>query len=234
MYGRDSNDFAVTTADDVDVTYTDLYTSGENAMDFDSIYNSPQSPDRIVAADEIALADDDDVKNQQRLMHIASFGPIRIVKPTPSFVMKTKRHSGTKIFVNVCTHDFVPFKVMDSGAMNSNNVFTYMVVSAPLEHTNEKDSSYCVVYDVVVNAKVVSVSSSDESGRARAVVSISTHTLSHSIYNMFLYSYSSSSSNSSSSSSSSSSKNNNNSSSSSDCSGSGSSSSSNSSSSCCN
>ena len=175
VYGCESNDFAVTTSDDVDTTYSDLYTRGENAMDFDSIYNSPQSPDRIVAADEIALADDEDVKNQQRLLHIASFGPIRIVKPTPSFVMKTKRHSGTKIFVNVCTHDFVPYKVMDIGAIKSNNVFTYMVVSAPLEHTNEKDSSYCVVYDVVVNAMVVSISSSDETGRTRAMVCIWFH-----------------------------------------------------------
>ena len=171
------NDFALTTSDDVDVTFTDLYArSSEDAMDYDAIYNSPQSPDHIVPADEIALADDEDVKNQQHLLHIASFGPIRVVKPTPSFVMKTKRHSGTKIFVNVCTHDFVPFKRMDSGAMSSNNVFTYMVVSTPLEHTNEKDSSYCVVYDVVVNAKVISLSSTDETGRARASVSsISVH-----------------------------------------------------------
>jgi len=192
VYG-DNNDVAVATSNDVDMTYSDLYANDENAMDFYSIYNSPHSPDRIATADEIALmVDDDDVRNQQRLLHIASFGPVRVVTPTPSFIMKTKRHSGTKIFVNVCTHDLVPFNLMDSGAMvnGSNTVLIYMVVSAPSEHTNEKDGSYCVVYDVAVNDKVISVSSNDDSGGARAMVSsisVFQSTIIHSFIHTYIY-----------------------------------------------
>jgi len=76
---------ALATTDHVDMTFSHLFPSAESALavDFHSIYNSTCSPNRTATADEIALADDDDdVRSQQRLLHIAYFGPVRVVQPT--------------------------------------------------------------------------------------------------------------------------------------------------------
>ena len=56
--------------------------------------------------------------------------------------------------------------------------FSSNFASSPSSIRSVKDSSYCVVYDVVVNAMVVSISSSDETGRTRAMVSFSIDSLS--------------------------------------------------------
>ena len=162
---QSNGDFVVEEAEDnsAEAYYED------SAMDFNDIYSSPESNKSIIHNEQLSLNDTEEMKYQQRVLQIASYGPIRVVKPTPSFVMKTKRNNGTKIFVNVCLHDFVPFGSSDKGLDDSKLV--YMVVSAPLEHQNEKDGSYCVVYDVVISPQEVAAASNDETGRIRGRVS---------------------------------------------------------------
>jgi len=113
-------------------------------VSFETTYNTPLSPyiDRV--EDTI---DEGESTDRKRVQLLQSFGILQVVTPTPAFVIKTKRMmDNTKVFVNVCSHDLVPYNRDDESYLMS-----YMLVGPPIEHMNEKDSSYCVVYDVVVH-----------------------------------------------------------------------------------
>ena len=113
--------------------------------------------------------DDEEARiNRQRVQHSYSFGMLQVVTPTPAFVMKTKRMDNTKVFVNVCSHALVPYNGDDE---SDSTKLIYMLVGAPIEHNSEKESNYCVVYDVVVHPKVVSSAVVDSRRKANSKVS---------------------------------------------------------------
>eukprot|EP01038_Epipyxis_sp_PR26KG_P012427 gene12427-16671_t len=99
---------------------------------------------------------------QSKMQKIGSYGTMTIITPNPSFVLKTKRSDSTKIFVNVCTHPLVPYNTS-----KDKQRLVYMLVNSPVEHTNENDGSYCIIYDVVVSPDEIYVSSIDATGESR-------------------------------------------------------------------
>jgi hypothetical protein len=137
-----------------------------------STHVEPASDFRASSSEELS-----DQQHAQRLQQMLSFGPLVMHAPTPAFVMKTKRNDLTKIFVNVCTHVAVPYKAEEpsssSGEAYDMRKTVYMLVGQPLEYQNEKDKSYCVIYDIVVNPDEVYVCSIDSTGIARNRVSVS-------------------------------------------------------------
>lgn len=96
-----------------------------------------------------------------------------VVVPNVGFVLKTKRNNGTKIFINICSHETVPYK-----AERSKNVvdldekkLIFIILNVPLEYQNEKDQSVCVIYDAVVHPEELIFSSNDSSGAVKHRVS---------------------------------------------------------------
>lgn len=98
-----------------------------------------------------------------------------VVVPNVGFVLKTKRSNGTKIFINICSHESVPYK-----PERSRNVveldekkLIFMILNVPLEYQNEKDQSVCVIYDAIVHPEELIFSSNDASGAVKHRVSSS-------------------------------------------------------------
>jgi hypothetical protein len=112
----------------------------------------------------------DNIQRQQRL---SRYGNMTVVTPTPGFVLKTKRNTGTKVFINICSHNAVPFKPEENAKANDvdENKLIYMLVGQPFEYQNEKDGSYCIIYDVIVHPDEVFASSINPTGTARNRVS---------------------------------------------------------------
>jgi hypothetical protein len=113
----------------------------------------------------------DNIARQQRL---SKYGTMTVVNPTPGFVIKTKRNTGTKVFINLCSHASVPFKpepVEGAGPAGANEVdankVLYMIIGTPFEYQNEKDKSYCIIYDVLVHPDEIFVCTINASGLAR-------------------------------------------------------------------
>jgi preprotein translocase subunit SecD len=48
--------------------------------------------------------------NANRLARLSRYGAMTLATPTPGFAIKTKRNTGTKVFINICSHPSVPFK----------------------------------------------------------------------------------------------------------------------------
>ena len=107
--------------------------------------------------------DEDERTHRHRVQLSYSFGMLQVVTPTPAFVIKATRMDKTKVFVNVCSHDLVPY----NGDVESNAIkLIYMLVGAPIELMSETNCSYCVVYDVVVHPEEIGRSMADSSGKA--------------------------------------------------------------------
>lgn len=111
---------------------------------------------------------DTDVDTEERRRRMLYYGELRTITPSPGFVVKTKRSNGTKIFVNVCSSTAVPLKTEPSSTRIDANKKIYMLVNTPVEHQNEKDGSYCVLYDVLVHPDELTVCALDATGAARA------------------------------------------------------------------
>jgi len=119
--------------------------------------------------EHVQNVDDEEARiNRQRVQLSYSFGMLQVVTPTPAFVIKTKRMDKTKVFVNVCSHDLVPYNGDDE---SDSTKLIYMLVGAPIEHNSEKDSNYCVVYDVVVHPDEIGSSVASSSGMVNSRVS---------------------------------------------------------------
>eukprot|EP00981_Chlorochromonas_danica_P006171 scaffold1302_cov165-Ochromonas_danica.AAC.5 len=93
------------------------------------------------------------------------------ITPTPSFVVKTKRSSGIKVFINICSHNQIPYKA-EGNVGDATNAFDkkkqiYMILNTPFEYQNEKDGNYCVIYDIIVHPSEIYVSTIDSTGVAR-------------------------------------------------------------------
>jgi hypothetical protein len=118
---------------------------------------------------------DFDKDNQARQNRLSKYGAMSTIVPTPGFVIKTKRNTGTKVFINICSHNSVPFKPETNSTANEvdPDKQLYMIISTPLEYQNEKDGSYCIIYDVVVHPDEVFVCTINSSGTARTRVSCS-------------------------------------------------------------
>ena len=117
---------------------------------------------------------DFDRDNQARQNRLSKYGTMTTVVPNPGFVIKTKRNTGTKVFINICSHNSVPFKPETNSTSNEVDPEKqlYMIISTPLEYQNEKDGSYCIIYDVVVHPDEVFVCTINSSGNARTRVMI--------------------------------------------------------------
>ena len=111
---------------------------------------------------------------------LRSFGPLSLVTPDPGFVIKSKRKDLTKVFINVCSHTAVPYRVdpePDGGTVPSGSGHSggnvdpskqlYLLVGPPLEYQNEKDQSYCILYDILVHPDEIKVIFLDPTGAAR-------------------------------------------------------------------
>lgn len=147
----------------------------DSVVDMHAIYQSQfTNPAESAATSSLSsefdlFVDAEDMKNKRRIQLLCTFGPMQVVVPKPSFVVKTKRVDGTKIFVNFCTHDLVPFNSRDE-EISENRRLIYLLVGAPVEHTNERDNNYCVVYDVVLSAQEVEMANNDFTGDSRGRV----------------------------------------------------------------
>ncbi len=144
-----------------------------------SLSRAPPISTSVLGLDSsrVSSMDDSDRANALRVQKILSYGPMSLQSPAPGFVLKTKRSDLTKIFVNVCTHPNVPYRPEDApsssgGSSYDLNKSVYMLVGPPLEYQNEKDKSYCVIYDIVVHPDEVYVCSIDSTGIARNRVSM--------------------------------------------------------------
>lgn len=71
-----------------------------------------------------------------------------------------------KIFINITTHQHVPYKTEASNDLDLSKTM-YMCVNTPNEYQNEKDGNYCVIYDVVVHPSEVYICTIDSTGAAR-------------------------------------------------------------------
>ncbi|MCL4419287.1 hypothetical protein M1146_04260, partial [Patescibacteria group bacterium] len=71
-----------------------------------------------------------------------------------------------KIFINLCSHQIIPFKAEVRSTIDVHKTI-FMLVSLPLEYQNEKDLSYCIIYDIVVNPDEIYMTNIDSSGAAR-------------------------------------------------------------------
>ncbi len=118
---------------------------------------------------------DFETEMERRAHRLSRYGQMTTVTPTPGFVIKTKRlQNSIKIFVNICSNNTVPFKHEPNSSANGTvdpNKPIYMVVSPPIEYQNEKDNSYCVIYDCVVHPDEIYVCTLDATGNARHRVS---------------------------------------------------------------
>eukprot|EP01031_Cornospumella_fuschlensis_P036512 gene36512-44293_t len=113
-------------------------------------------------------------RSAEVLARYKSAGPggLTLVTPTPAFVMKAKRQSGIKVFINIVTHGHIPYKAETNASAASSapldaNKVVYMAVIPPIEYQNEKDGNYCVIYDVLVHTTEYYVCTIDSSGVAR-------------------------------------------------------------------
>lgn len=111
---------------------------------------------------------DTDVDVDERRRRMLYFGELKPTQPTPGYVVKTKRSSGTKLFVNICSANNIPLKTEPSSTRIDPNKKLYLLVNTPVEHQNEKDGSYCVLYDVIVHPDELHVCALDATGAARA------------------------------------------------------------------
>ena len=136
-------------------------------LSFNSTCNNNSRLSQYIEED--VKTDETDERNNRKLVQQNyNFGMLQVVTPTPAFVMKTKRMDNTKVFVNVCSHALVPYNGDDE---SDSTKLIYMLVGAPIEHNSEKESNYCVVYDVVVHPKVVSSAVVDSRRKANSKVS---------------------------------------------------------------
>ncbi len=104
--------------------------------------------------------------NQARQQRLSKYGAMSVITPVPGFAIKTKRNTGTKVFINICSHEKVPFKTEPTTEIDPDKSL-YMIVGTPLEYQNEKDGSYCIIYDVVVHPDEIFVCTINSSGIAR-------------------------------------------------------------------
>ncbi len=99
--------------------------------------------------------------------------------PIPGFVIKTKKSTGEKVFVNVCEHPDVPNLTISMGTVKTNVKWPIILSSAPrmekLENKSSgkdgatKEEDYCI-FDVVVSPSVLRMSTADETLGTRDVV----------------------------------------------------------------
>lgn len=118
----------------------------------------------VTAADLIDT--ESDVEERRR--RLLSFGPMQSHTPVAGFVVKTKRSSGTKIFINICACPAVPLRPEPSASRIDAAKKLNLLINTPVEHQNEKDGSYCVLFDVVTHPDELHVCNIDASGQARA------------------------------------------------------------------
>jgi len=86
-----------------------------------------------------------------------------LVEPTPGFVIKSEDvESGQKIFINVCSNDFVEKPHEKSIADNSEEVGIRVPLSVGLgEEDFDKKNVPCVTYDVVLNPESITAGEDD-------------------------------------------------------------------------
>lgn len=111
---------------------------------------------------------DTDIDVEERRRRMQYFGELKLVTPTPGYVVKTKRSSATKLFVNICSSPAIPLKTEPSSTRIDPQKKLYMLVNTPVEHQNEKDGSYCVLYDIIVHPDELTICALDATGSARA------------------------------------------------------------------
>ncbi len=95
------------------------------------------------------------------------------ISPSPCFVIKTKRESGIKVFINVCEHVEVPSVVSSLGLLKANRHWPAIASSpARLEigHKDDKDEGEVWLYDVVVNPSVIQLTVVDVTVNTRDLV----------------------------------------------------------------
>lgn len=100
------------------------------------------------------------------------------IMPIPGFVIKTKRVSGEKVFVNICEHSDVPAVSTSMGTIKSNLKWPIIISSGKRTESgvDEKSSRKTgkeeefIVYDIIVNPSVLLMSSADESWSTRDLV----------------------------------------------------------------
>lgn len=90
------------------------------------------------------------------------------VKPTPGFVIKTRRESGIKVFVNVCEHEEVPIPEKKKG----HKKWPVMVLGGIFRESVDKAAETCLVLDVIVNPSIIQECNADKSGETKEEVCV--------------------------------------------------------------
>eukprot|EP00604_Paraphysomonas_vestita_P004119 CAMPEP_0174821854 /NCGR_PEP_ID=MMETSP1107-20130205/10470_1 /TAXON_ID=36770 /ORGANISM="Paraphysomonas vestita, Strain GFlagA" /LENGTH=521 /DNA_ID=CAMNT_0016039357 /DNA_START=441 /DNA_END=2006 /DNA_ORIENTATION=- len=90
------------------------------------------------------------------------------VKPTPGFVIKTRRESGIKVFVNVCEHEEVPIPEKKKG----HKKWPVMVLGGVFRESVDKAAETCLVLDVIVNPSIIQECNADKSGETKEEVCV--------------------------------------------------------------
>lgn len=165
--GRMNNRNASMITNNTNNIETNSNNNNNNSLKNNNSSNSARSNQQITAEIACQLLDTD-VEVEERRRRMQYFGELKLITPIPGFVVKSKRSSTTKIFVNVCGSPAVPLKNEPSSSRIDSNKKLYMLVSTPVEHQNEKDGSYCVLYDIVVHPDELTMCALDATGTARA------------------------------------------------------------------
>ena len=96
------------------------------------------------------------------------------ITPTPGFVIKTKKKSGEKVFINVCEHNNIPAVSTAIGTLKTNTKWPSMLSSSARSFQDEEDkkgrSDNATIFDVAVNPSVLELSNRDESLATRDLV----------------------------------------------------------------
>lgn len=93
---------------------------------------------------------------------LTSHGALKVVTPTPGFVIKVKDAAGSiKVFINVCAHPDVPI-AKDLHSTDS-HVVLCKCLTPPLRQRSDVDSTSYTVMDCVVNPKELTACQEEES-----------------------------------------------------------------------
>lgn len=94
-----------------------------------------------------------------------------MVTPEPGFTVKTKvLPDGAKVFINLCTHEGLDLPSMKKRLNDEGESVEGMNVPisvGPVRTEKDKNGTECLVYDMIVNPKVLQDATDDETGQQR-------------------------------------------------------------------